>query len=97
MTQQEFDNFIAQNDLCNFDALITVKLKNTITYHHAVWITTIPPINEAYDGKYPIVPQCEIFYVHDHARHECLQVTEIDSIALIKEGYFKPSHLIPNR
>lgn len=88
MTQNDFMQFIADNDLYSFDGLIEITLLNGES-HRAVWITTTPELNPSVDGNFAGLPEAECFYLFDKKEYLILNCSAIETIKCIQQGYLK--------
>ena len=88
MTRKDFNAFINQYNLYNFDGLVKVKFKDDKIYD-AVWVTGLAQLGKSDDGKFEGLPEQELFYLFDEKRYATYPVEEIEDISCIQERYLK--------
>lgn len=86
MTKEQFDDFIAENDLYGFDGLIKLTLKNEQT-HEAVWLTTLPQLEKSVDGKFGGMPEKEVFFLLGENEYLVCSPKEIKSLECLQKNY----------
>lgn len=86
MTKEQFDDFIAENDLYGFDGLIKIALENG-EEHEAVWLTTLPQLEKSADGKFGGMPEKEVFFLFGKNEYLVIGPEEIMGLECLKKQY----------
>ena len=88
MTKEQFDEFIDQYGLYNFDGKIELTFGNG-TVHPGVWITTIPSLDESLDGAFAGKQEQEVFYLFDTDNYSVIPVAEIEEVKCLQQNCLK--------
>ncbi|HDR51580.1 MAG TPA: hypothetical protein ENN90_08165 [Mariniphaga anaerophila] len=86
MTKEQFDDFIAKNDLYGFDGLIKITLENGQA-HEAVWITTLPQLEKSTDGKFGGIAEKEVFFLFGKNEYLVCGAEEIIDLDCLQKKY----------
>lgn len=86
MTKEQFDDFIAENDLYGFDGLIKIALENG-QKHEAVWLTTLPQLEKSADGKFGGMPEKEVFYLFGRNEYLVCSPEEIKDLECLQNHF----------
>ena len=86
MTNNQFIEFISDNELYTFDALLEVILKENKTFQ-GVWIQAVPPLNKSNDMMFKGKAEGELFYIINNDEYKVLQLSDIVEIKLVAKHY----------
>lgn len=88
MTKDQFDEFIANNDLFFSDGLIEITLSDG-SVNTGVWISTLPSLDESIDGIFAGKPESEQFYLFGSDTYVVWLAEEIAGLKCLQQGYLK--------